>query len=82
MNKFNSVFTAIKAECEKQKGLAEIHCFEKIALNAGVSILKLPDYLEHLQDSGLIRYSTAEKYIYLTVFGRKQETLIKNESLS
>jgi hypothetical protein len=75
VSNFNKVFLAIKNRCESQKRLAEISCFEAVAEDAGVPINKLPMYLSHLQDIGLIKYSIREKYIYLTALGKKQESL-------
>ena len=77
MNNFNAVFTAIKTEAAKQKGFAELNCFETIAKMANVSLHKLPTYLEHLQYLGLIRYSLDEKYIHLTATGNKLEKICK-----
>jgi hypothetical protein len=76
MNNFNKVFSVIKNQCEKQKSLAEISSFETVAKEAGVSMDRLPVYLNHLQDIGLIKYSVTDKYIYLTSLGQKQQSLI------
>ena len=78
MSNFNNVFTAIKGQCGKQISFAEISCFETIAKEADVPISKLPLYLNHLQDVGLIKYSIMDKFIHLTPFGRTQEKLTKN----
>jgi hypothetical protein len=77
MNNFNKVFLVVKAHCEKQKNLAEVHSFDAIAREAGVPITKLDMYLDHLQKLDLLRYSREDKYIYLTVFGKKQDLLIR-----
>jgi len=75
MNNFNKVFLSIKKQCGKQKNLAEINNFDAIAKEAGVPADKLPLYLNHLQDIGLIKYSLADKFIYLTAFGKKLEKI-------
>lgn len=72
MNDHQKVFNVIKTECEKQKHISQITCFEHIAVHAGIAPDKLPSYLDHLQDIGLIKYSATDRYIYLTTFGRKQ----------
>jgi predicted transcriptional regulator len=77
MNNFNKVFMVVRDQCQKQKKLAEVSCFEVIAKEASVPLNKLGIYLNHLQDMGLIKYSMADKYVYLTSFGKKHETLIK-----
>ncbi|MCD6013769.1 MAG: hypothetical protein K0Q79_3631 [Flavipsychrobacter sp.] len=77
MNRFNEVFLAIKKQCFKQRHIAEIDCFEKVAKEAKIPLDKLHTYLKHLQDIGVIKYSVNDKYIYLTTFGRKQETLMR-----
>jgi hypothetical protein len=76
MSSFNKVFSVIKRHCEKQKLLAEIRGFAAIAKEANVPIDKLPVYLDHLQDMGLIKYSVSEQYIYLTSLGKKQDAHI------
>ena len=76
MNNFNTVFLAVKRRCQKQQKIAEISCFEDIASDAKVPLAKLPLYLNHLQEIGLIKFSIADKYIYLTAFGNKQEKLV------
>jgi len=76
MNNFNKVFSVIKKQCETQKSMAEINSFETVAKEAGIPLDKLPQYLTHLQDIGLIKFSLKEKYIHLTSFGRKQHPLI------
>jgi len=70
MSNFDNVFAAIKAECAKQQKFAELSCFDLIAARAGVPETKLSLYLGHLQQVGLIRYSLADKYIYLTALGK------------
>jgi len=77
MNSFNAVFMAIKNHCAGQKHIAEIDCFEQIAKEADIPLTRLPLYLDHLQNIGVIKYSLKEKYIYLTTFGMKQKTLVK-----
>ncbi|MCD6013301.1 MAG: hypothetical protein K0Q79_3163 [Flavipsychrobacter sp.] len=74
-NNFDNVFAIIKQECEKQKSFAEISCFDRVALAAGIPLHKLPLYLSHLQDTGLIKYSMKEKYIYLTSLGHKRKVM-------
>jgi predicted transcriptional regulator len=76
MNDFNKVFLAIKKQVEKQNKLAEVG-FQSISKDSKIPIKKLPEYLDYLQDAGLIKYSTDEQYIYLTAFGKKQESLVK-----
>jgi predicted transcriptional regulator len=80
MNNFNKVFLVIKKHCQDQKRIAEIDCFEAIAREANVPMSRLPLYLHHLQEAGLIKYSIAQKYIHLTLFGKQHDTLIKSET--
>jgi hypothetical protein len=75
MSEFNRLFIVIKANCERQKSLAEISCFGKIANESGIPVEKLNFYLDKLQQLGLIRYSIPDQYIYLTAFGKKQKQL-------
>ena len=77
MNNFNKVFLVVKSQCEKQKSFAELSNFDIIAKEANVPLDKLPVYLSHLQEIGLIKFSMTEKYIHLTSFGKRQQTLIK-----
>lgn len=75
MNRFNAVFQSIKKECAKQKNVSEISNFEQVALSAGIPLAELDYYLNHLQDVGLIKYSRTDKFLYLTLFGKKQEKI-------
>jgi predicted transcriptional regulator len=77
MNDFNRVFMVIKKHCEKQKLIAEVNSLEVIAKDTKIPVDKLPLYLDYLQEAGLIKYSLTEKYIHLTTFGKKQESLVK-----
>lgn len=78
MNYFNEVFLAIKKHCAKQKYIAEIDCFDKIAKETNIPLNRLPEYLDHLQNIGVIKYSLKDKHIHLTTFGEKQKTLVRN----
>jgi len=73
MNNFDKVFTVIKSQCARQTKFAEISNFEALAGEAGVDVTKLGLYLDHLQRICLIKYSIADKYIYLTPLGKKQD---------
>lgn len=77
MTNYNKLFNAIKTECEGQRSFAEISNFENIAKQAGLPLDKLPVYLNHLQDMGLIKYSIADRYIHLTSAGHKQQEFVK-----
>ena len=78
MNTFNKVFLAIKEESGKMDKLTEINCVEEIAIKAGVPLADIGLYLSHLQEMGLIKFSIKDSYIYLTSFGRKHDTLEKD----
>jgi len=75
MNNFNKVFLVIKKKCTAQQRFAEISCCPTIAKEAGVSNDRLPSYLAHLQDMGLIKYSIADNYIHLTAKGHKEDNV-------
>lgn len=75
MSNFNKVFLVVKRRCAAQKKLAEINCFSTIAVEAGVAENKLPLYLGHLQEMGLIKYSVADNYIHLTAKGNNQDNI-------
>ncbi len=76
MNTYNEVFMAVKRHCTQQKLIAEIDCFELIAKETGVPLSKLPSYLNHLQNIGMIKYSMEDRYIHLTTFGMKHDKLV------
>lgn len=71
MKTIEKVLLAIKMECDRQKKLAEISCFDKIADRAQVSRHSLSIYLEELQERGYIKYSLTDKFIYLTRQGNE-----------
>jgi hypothetical protein len=79
VSNFNKVFLVVKKRCLSQKHIAEISCFEAIAKETDIPVYKLPVYLSHLQDLGILKYSLEEKYIRLTSFGAKQMTLVKDD---
>jgi predicted transcriptional regulator len=74
MNKFNEVFLAVKS-CLTENEKHESECFSSVAERANVPIEKLEFYLSTLQDLGLIKYSTKDRTIKLTSFGKKQDRL-------
>jgi hypothetical protein len=80
MNNFNKVFLVVKRECEKQKHIAEITSIDLIAKETSIPVHKLSQYLDHLQQIGVIRYSIADKYIHLTTLGRKKDTVLTETS--
>lgn len=65
------VLLAISMECSRQRKLAEINCFDKIADKAQVPRQKLDIYLSELEEKGYIKYSLSERFIYITREGRK-----------
>ena len=79
MSKLNDVFQVIKQLCCKQVRLAEISNFGSLANKAGIMQRRLYVYLDQLQDMGLIRYSDADRYIYLTEKGRGKEQINDSE---
>jgi hypothetical protein len=72
MNNVDKVFWLIKDHCEKQKQFAEVNCLEEISARANISDGMLSMCLHNLKEKGLIKYSIAESYIYLTGQGKKQ----------
>jgi hypothetical protein len=74
MNKFNEVFLAVKS-CLTANEKLDGECFSMIAERANVPVEKLEFYLSTLQDLGLIKYSTKDRTIKLTAFGKKQDRL-------
>ncbi|MCW3124315.1 MAG: hypothetical protein JWQ38_3807 [Flavipsychrobacter sp.] len=77
MNNLDKVFSALKKQCERQKTFAELNNFDLVAKEAGISVDKLPAYLKHLQDIGLIKYSIEDNYIYLTRQGHERKTMLE-----
>jgi len=75
MSKFEKAFLIIKRLSARQTKIAEISNFDVIAKELDVPVGRLGLYLDHLQEIGLIRYSAAEQYIYLTEKGRKTESV-------
>jgi len=73
MDDFDRVFFAVKKECGKQTKFAEVYSLEIIAKESKIPLNKLPLYLHHLQELGLIKYSVNDNYIYLTALGKKKE---------
>jgi predicted transcriptional regulator len=82
MNNFNKIFLLVRKsydkQADKQKG-AKVNCFDGVVKEANIPLDQLSTYLEYLQQSGLIKYSLQDKSIYLTSFGKKQKSLIKDE---
>jgi hypothetical protein len=72
MDSFDRVFFVVKKECEKQKKFAEVYPLDIIAKDCDIPLTKLGLYLGHLQDLGLLKYSIADKYVYLTSLGKKR----------
>lgn len=70
MKNYEKVLLVIKMECENQKQLAEVDCFDDIAKKAEIPRQKLPVILNELQGKGFIKYSFKEKFVYLTKEGR------------
>lgn len=71
MNSIDKVLFAIKAECGRQTRLAEVYCLERIAIRAGLRTELLMQYLDELQQKGLIEYSAKDCYIYMTREGKR-----------
>ena len=78
MNNFNTVFIIVKNCCEK--GYTAPECFEKIAeeLRHHRQMNAPQQYLDALQDLGLIKYSTNSKSIALTDKGKRTDTLFSH----
>ena len=75
MNNFNKIFTIIKKHCGENH--AQEPCLEKVetemVITAGMN--PLYEYLDVLQDLGLIEYSVHSKTIFLTEKGKQTEKL-------
>jgi len=78
MNNFNTVFVIVKKCCEK--GYPAPECLDKIAeeLKQHSQMNGLQQYLDALQDLGLIKYSNNSRSIALTDKGRHTDTLFSH----
>jgi hypothetical protein len=75
MNRFNNVFLAIKKLCGSSGKMEHEDCFETLAKEAEIPLVRLEFYLDTLQDLGLIKYSFDDCVIRLTSFGKQQDRL-------
>jgi hypothetical protein len=73
---FEKVYAAIKNYCKEDPWKTD--CFDIIAKSAGLPMESLELYLDLLNDFGLIKYSLAEQYIYLTKDGRNVDIEIRD----
>jgi len=71
MTDLNNLIAIIRRKCEQQKKLAEVACFEAIANEARIPMNSLPYYLDKLQREGYIKYSWDDRFLYLTIKGKR-----------
>jgi len=75
MNKFNSLFLAIKRHSGDSDKMLLEGCFEQLSEETGIPLIRMEFYLDTLQNPGLIKYSIVTGTIRLTPFGRHLDRL-------